>query len=518
MIDEVQLKRAALRKAIRELEPDLIFDGKYNEYQQLKQLHFGADFETFLEEVELLQGPEYESQARRELVIKEEKTVRKKLLRKNYLHLLKLGQEIQYLQEVISRKSLSPGSLLYDEFLGQFYYDPQQDIFIYGAEPVEESNWQKVSYSEVQKMLQPSARSRMQKIVQEAFWDNISLEGMLSAATFRLLHDTMQSEYERLAAEPAYSFNVLQNIPDFRILAGLRYLIALGRSLNIQSQLEPVLSFPLGSNVISLLEAATVYQGMATGEINVNSSQENIDELAIIERIENAEGETIFTPTRNRKKIIDPKTAIAVNDILRNVVKRGTGSYANENVRLHSRNPETEEQLKQFDLAVPVLGKTGTANRFTNSAFLGVVPGLVKDKNSFSVDNGYIVGAYVGYDDNSPMVRHTTHITGSSGALPVWTRMANAILLEKGFGDTLDLVDIAFSSNAFTGETGLGLKFPELGQIKVPVRSDNGLPLQSQISTALSGDPGKARIIAFGSILPSGEVEPARNFHPFWKN
>jgi membrane peptidoglycan carboxypeptidase len=146
------------------------------------------------------------------------------------------------------------------------------------------------------------------------------------------------------------------------------------------------------------------------------------------------------------------------------------------------------------------------------------VPGPVEGQNKFSLENGYTVAAYVGYDDNSPMVRHTTHITGSSGALPIWTRMANAILLEKGYGDSLDLVDIAFSSNALTGEAGLGLDFADVGQVSATIRSDNGLPIQSQPDHSFSDNKKTAKVITFGTILPSGELEPARNFQPFWKN
>ena len=87
-------------------------------------------------------------------------------------------------------------------------------------------------------------------------------------------------------------------IPDFRVLAGLRYVTALGEALNIKSQLEPVLSFPLGSNVISLLETAMTYQAITTGYVTKSGTSDTFDELAIIDRIENAEGETIFVPER----------------------------------------------------------------------------------------------------------------------------------------------------------------------------------------------------------------------------
>jgi len=250
------------------------------------------------------------------------------------------------------------------------------------------------------------------------------------------------------------------------------------------------------------------------GYITVSGSDDSLDELAIIDRIENADGETIFIPERKDITRVDDRTTLAVSDILRNVVKFGTGRPARENARLHSRNPEVDRQLKQFDLPVPLMGKTGTANRFTNSAFTGVVPGPHLAQNGFATRNGYTVAAYVGFDNNDPMVRNTTHITGSSGALPVWTRMANTIMLEKDFGAKLDLVDLAFSVDPLTGETGLRLINPDLEQKNIRVNADNGLPESSQDSTGSSD----ATILTFGTVLPSGEIEPARIFQPFWRN
>ncbi|MBW2471236.1 MAG: glycosyl transferase family 51, partial [Deltaproteobacteria bacterium] len=156
--------------------------------------------------------------------------------------------------------------------------------------------------------------------------------------------------------------------------------------------------------------------------------------------------------------------------------------------------------------------------RFTNSAFAGVVPGPADKQNGFSVANGYSVVSYVGYDDNEPMVRNTTHITGASGALPVWTSMANTILLEKEFGSRLDLVDLAFSVDPLTGETGLRLINPNLQQKNIPVNRGNGLPETGQYGSSSSVRSSDATTLTFGTLLPSGEFGPARHFQPFWQN
>jgi hypothetical protein len=69
------------------------------------------------------------------------------------------------------------------------------------------------------------------------------------------------------------------------------------------------------------------------------------------------------------------------------------------------------------------------------------------------------------------------------------------------------------SSNALTGESGLGLDFTDIGQVSATISADNGLPIQNQ-----SDNKNTVKILTFGPTLPSGEVEPARNFQPFWKN
>jgi penicillin-binding protein 1A len=517
VVDNEQIHRAAFRQAVINMEPDLIFTGKIDEFQYLKKMQYGADFELFLEEIENLEGPGYETETRRQRKIEEEKNVRQQLLRNNYLHHLKLMKEVEFLRAGLAYQQdkylQAPG-----DFIGHFYHDRQNDTYIYAAETVANQAWQLLSPADVQRELQSFSLEIFSKGYQEDFWNNLLIEGEVSLETLQTLNRNEKSGYEKLSILSPYSFEVLSLVPDFRVLAGLRYVTALGKALNIHSELEPVLSFPLGSNVVSLLETAMTYQALTTGYITVSGGNDTIDELAIIDRIENSEGEIIYVPERKNIQVVDARTSLVVKDILRNVVKFGTGRYAAANVRLHSLNNETERQLAQFDLPVPIMGKTGTANRFTNSAFAGVIPGPHTEKNGFAVEYGYTVASYVGFDNNDPMVRNSTHITGASGALPVWVNMANAILLEKDFGAQLDLVDLAFSVDSATGEAGLRLIYPELDQKNVPVAPGNGLPMGTLYSSATSSSRGGPSVLTFTTVLPSGEMEPARMFQPFWNN
>jgi membrane peptidoglycan carboxypeptidase len=158
------------------------------------------------------------------------------------------------------------------------------------------------------------------------------------------------------------------------------------------------------------------------------------------------------------------------------------------------------------------MGKTGTANRYRNSSFLGYVPvpGGEND-TSMVLENGYAVGVYVGYDNNNAMISGSTRISGSSGALPVWSDMAAALLEKEEAGDRLDPIDLTFN--------GLGLRYPDLGQLFVPVDLKQGgavVPGRGGRHARIA--PDLPVILSYGPVSAGGRFEPARIFHPFWRN
>jgi hypothetical protein len=511
VVNKEALYRAAFKAVTKEVETDLIFAGRLNEYELIKTLHYGKDFDTFLEEVELLSAPAYESEARQKEILKKEMELRKNILRKNFLSFMRLRKELRSVQEDPLRYNFS------EEQYGRIYFNPQANIYAYAAnEPPTANGWLEINEDDLAAIIKRYSYSSTKKSINE-FWDSILIGGILSPETLDLLNSYVEKEYNRLAALPPYSEQVLHNLQDFRVTASLHYLIGLGQALGVRSKLDPVLSFPLGSNVISLLETVKIYEGLLSGSMTSYSNNVN-DELAIIDRIEDSDGETVYRPTPSTEEVFAPKTTLAIGNILQNVILYGTGRYARRNVALQGVNPEEKHQLALLDLRVPLFGKTGTANRFTNSAFAGLIPEVAKDGNTMSIDNGYTVAAYVGFDDNTPMVRTSTHITGATGALPIWTRFANAILLEKKYSARLDLVDITFASASANGSPSLPLNIPNLGQTVVKVRKDNGL--MATVPAHLSQQdfpPPAASIITFGERKENGEFTLSRYFAPYWK-
>ena len=338
----------------------------------------------------------------------------------------------------------------------------------------------------------------------QEFWDDILIDNTLAAGTVQLVSEAIEREYDQLKELRPYSPEFLYQVRDFKIMTALQYLIGLCRTIGIESDLDPVLSFPLGSNVMNLSDVARAYESMLSGTIRRYGDPESGEGMTLIERIENVDGEVIYEPSPVEQLVMAPETTVALSDILRRVVRYGTGRAADRQVRLRSKDPGKNRQLRELGAKMPVVGKTGTANRFTNASFAGMVPG-VGIGGFFSLPEGYVLTTYTGFDDNEPMVRNTTHLTGASGALPLWIKVANRILLENDYASQIDLVDISFS-----GLTEFPLYYPDVGQMEVGVDPDKGGIVASDKDKGVS-------LVTFGETIGNDRIRPARFFKPYWQ-
>jgi len=485
LVNRGALLRAAFESAVEQMEPDLLFAGREKEQEALRLLHYGSDFARFLAE----NGGEL----RRAIQAGDHRAAQEARLRQNILK----NNFLRYQELWRSLRSLADGAQGTEEAWRHLYYDAAAQRYVYAEENIA-PHWERVSRPHLAAAFMAGGQGERQR-----FWDDVLLEGVFSASTVALTVEAVDREYERLAALPAYSGEVLRQVRDFRVLAGLTYLSGLCRELGIESKLDPVLSFPLGSNVISLFELTRAYEAMQTGRVFSRGRQGAGAGLSIIARIEDAEGVLIYEPREAARVVIEPEQVLGVSDILRNVVRFGTARQAERAIRLESREAGKEETMLARDLLVPVFGKTGTANRYTNAVFAGFVPG-VAEAGYLVPEKGYALAAYVGFDDNAPMERRATRLSGASAALPVWITMANAVLREQEYTRRLDLADIAFQ-----GKSEAPLFYPELGQITVAV--DEGLG-------GVPGRGGSAFVITFAEDGDAGESPRlARLFRPYWR-
>ena len=157
---------------------------------------------------------------------------------------------------------------------------------------------------------------------------------------------------------------------------GVRNIIATARRLGIRSELRPYPSLALGASDVTLMEMVGAYSVFATGR--------KMD-LAPYERIENRDGLVIDESYPLFTEVLSEDLVNELKEMLGAVVRRGTA-------------------MKARALGVPVFGKTGTTNDYTDAWFMGF-------------DDNLVVGVWVGRDDHTPIGRKET---GSAAALPIW--------------------------------------------------------------------------------------------------
>ena len=523
-VDREILDQAAYEQAVKNLETDFLFEDRAAQYAQLRELPYGLHFADYLvpikEKLTRKKGKKIKEKERREL------RLRKRLLTRSYLGLQPLlplvekwknyyiqlrEREDSFFSSFTPAAPTRPEGLLVEDETGRL-------ILTMGKRLPE--NWYVVGDTAMLSRLEYLDAGEYDR-----FWKSVQLEGAVCACAYEQVQAEMERERLKLQGARPYSMEVLSRIRDYRVMLGLQYLIRLGRAAGIRSRLAPVLSFPLGSNVVTLSELTHMYETLVSGlsyqeghrgpdTINrtTNGGQEFVDGLAIIERIETPDGELLYARNPAVRRIVDADTSSAVSHVLQNVVRYGTGRYAGEHVRLHSTDPKKEAELKALDLPVPLLGKTGTANQFRNSAFVGYVPAPAADKDTvMAFPGGYTIGVYVGYDKNQPMKSGNTHITGSIGALPIWSDLADAVLEKEKAGDRFDPVDLQFD--------GLRLQYPDTGQLFVPVDpKQGGAVLQGRGGRHTRIAPDFPVILTYGIVGTGGRFDPARFFKPFWGN
>lgn len=180
---------------------------------------------------------------------------------------------------------------------------------------------------------------------------------------------------------------------------GLPHVIRLARAAGIrQSRLYPVPSLSLGTSPVTLLEMASAYSTIAqTGVYH---------KPAFIRKITDRDGNVLAEFHTEARRAMSEETAAALIDMLRGVVRYGTGT----------------EVRNRFHIAADIAGKTGTTQNNTDGWFILMHPHLV-------------AGAWVGFND--PRVTMRSDYWGQGGH--------NAVLLVGDFfRDTLKakLIDV----------------------------------------------------------------------------
>jgi len=483
LLSRQYLDHAAFGSAVRTLQPDLVFDNRDEEYKSLERMRYD-DFQNLHALVPAVLA---------------------------YRQTLAASPPQLDLDAVFDNPGTTPpasGGRMVRDTAGRFIFTSRAEL---------PSNWTALSTQELLDHLVALDPDRL-----DSFWrEQVRLDGMVTAATLQQVESQMRIEREKLGPDKLYSLDVLGEVRDFRVMLGMQYLVRLAKECGINSKFEPVLSLPLGSNVVSLSEITRTYETLITGNRHDAADGPTLaeseldghvdpDGAAIIERIETPEGRVVYSRQVYKTRVVDPKSAAAIANILQNVVPYGTGKYAMEHVRLRSDDPARSKILAKMNQPYPLLGKTGTANDYRNAAFIGHVPVLAPDQSGLSLQGGYTVGVYAGFDNNAPMVRGGFRVSGSLGALPVWSAIAQTLLDEEKVADRLDAVDLTFN--------GFSLQYPEVQQVFLPVGPHQGGAVTGSSGLRQTTPPTSPASLCFGAVGASGRFEPERLFLPFWRN
>jgi hypothetical protein len=454
VLDDDHLRELRYQQAASDLAIDLTFDGRVAEAERLKGLPYGIGY------ARARNGYSANS-------ADSEDRIRLALLSRDYLDLSAAAEA--WRRNDPSARWVAARNLR-DGRLGLFREMPGP-------------NWRPVALTEATR----------------AAGDSVLLDGGISLETFRLLGERLRLPP---SGENRYSKENLYASKDFRATAALRYVVALSRRLDVRSPLDPVLSFPLGVNVITLGEAVNAYQAFQKGmryRTRFGNPQLYIAKIAL------PDGQVIFEDEAEPEQVLAERTRYMLEAILGSVVRGGTGQRVGRELAI-----EPTAQKPGPRVSVPAYGKTGTTNDYRNAAFLGYVAAPVD--GGFDPAAGYAIGVYTGFDDNRPMTRMGLRGTGAAMALPAWLDIAKGLVSIGKYGEKIAAY-VPAETPADTGTAAMTEEppFARKGQYKLyRVSRRTGLPLSgapedSSYAEDLSDELG-----------PNGNAETPGPYVPLW--
>ncbi len=431
LINNNSLLEAAFTIAKKEVEPDIIFSGHEEVLNILPRLQYEIK-EEVLDKILGIEEKDHNNDEKEKIELEEKKKEKEEFMKFSYKRLQQLNERMKEefieIMDVLKEYNWDKNAVdlqKLSQLLSNFYlfnhriiYSPEKEDFFYPISP----EW---------------LINNMNFFKQKEIWiDNIITSGILD-----IMQNYLDKEYKRLSSYRPYDSDLLYYIPDFRTLVSLHYVVYMAKKLGISTNLDPVLSFPLGPNSISIIEAALAYQTLITANLYKLGDENSSQMLPIITKILDRNGRLIWRYKSAGKKVLSKRISASISEVLRNVVCLGTGRKAKNAVKIR-----IGQGTEKVEVPVPCFGKTGTANRFTNSSFVGIVPGVDKKRKKLDLRKGYVIATYVGYDNNIPMKSEHVSIYGASGALPLWISTANAIVNNKSYKDDLQLADLIFTS------------------------------------------------------------------------
>lgn len=203
-----------------------------------------------------------------------------------------------------------------------------------------------------------------------------------------------------------------RNIPALKLAdrLGIRAVEDYARKFGITSPLPPYLPVALGAAEMTLLEQTSAYSVFPDDGVRVVPR--------FVTKVEDYDGRMLEEDYPDVKDVISSRTARIMTSMLEAVVQHGTGVAATK-------------------LKLPLAGKTGTTNDFTDAWFVGFSPSMT-------------AGVWVGYDEKKSL---GSRETGARAALPIWIQFMGKALAGKDPGEFQPPPDLPPNANASTVDT-----------------------------------------------------------------
>ena len=184
-----------------------------------------------------------------------------------------------------------------------------------------------------------------------------------------------------------------RNIPALRLAdrVGIRTVEDYARKFGITSPLPPYLPVALGAAEVTLLEQTSAYSVFPDDGVRLVPRY--------VSKVADYDGRVLEENYPGVKDVVSSRTARIMTSMLQGVVQHGTAVAATS-------------------LKLPLAGKTGTTNDFTDAWFIGFSPRLT-------------TGVWVGYDEKKSLGEKET---GARAALPIWMEFMSAALAGKDPG------------------------------------------------------------------------------------
>lgn len=164
---------------------------------------------------------------------------------------------------------------------------------------------------------------------------------------------------------------------------GATAVATLIKKMGITSDVPAYPSISLGSFEASVYDMVGAYSAFANQGIWT--------EPTYLTRIEDKNGNVLYERKPRVVVALNPQTAYAITDMLKEVVQRGTGR------RLKTK----------YNLNNPIGGKTGTTQNNSDGWFIGITPQLV-------------TGVWTGAEDRAIHFANTNQGGGANSALPIF--------------------------------------------------------------------------------------------------